>query len=256
MLISLEYLIKKYNLNITGVSHFGAHLGQEVDKYIKNNIKNINLYEPQQSVYKKLYEKYSKYEFISFFNFGLGSENSNQILNVEKDNEGQSSSILRPARHLDFYPNINFDHNEKIQIRRYEELDIQNVNLLNIDIQGYELEALKGCGDKLHNVDYIIIEINRDLLYENNPLVQDIDLFLQEYDFIRSESRWASTRLPFGDAFYIKRKHLTKRRIIFSQIKIKLQNIKLYYLFIDPYRKTKKFIYNLKKKIALIIRDN
>ena len=44
MLISLNYLIKKYRLEITGISHFGAHLGQEVDKYLENNIKNILVY--------------------------------------------------------------------------------------------------------------------------------------------------------------------------------------------------------------------
>ena len=256
MLISLNYLIKKYGLEISGISHFGAHLGQEVDKYIENNIMNINLFEPQKQIYKKLYEEYSKHDCIKFFNFGLGSKNSHEILNVEKDNQGQSSSILNPALHLDFYPNINFEHNEKIEIRRYEDLNIQNVNFLNIDIQGYELEALKGSGNSLYNIDYIFIEINRDFLYENNPLVKDIDLFLSKYDFIRVESKWASTNLPFGDGFYIKRKYLTRKQIIFSQINIKLQNFNLYYLFIDPYRKIKKLIYNLKKKLALIIRKN
>ena len=54
MLISLNYLIKKYGLEISGISHFGAHLGQEVDKYIENNIMNINLFEPQKQIYKKL----------------------------------------------------------------------------------------------------------------------------------------------------------------------------------------------------------
>jgi len=256
MLISLNYLIKKYRLEITGISHFGAHLGQEVDKYFENNIKNINLFEPQEYIYKKLYKKYSKYKDINFFNFGLGSKNSYEILNVEKDNEGQSSSILNPVLHLEFYPNINFDNKEKIEIKRYEDLNIQNVNFLNIDIQGYELEALKGCGDSLHNVDYIYIEINRDFLYEKNPLTKDIDLFLSNYKLIRVESKWASTKLPFGDAFYIKRKYLTRNQIIFSHIKIKIQDINLYYLLIDPYRKLKKIIYNIKKKLALIIRSN
>ena len=47
MLISLDYLIKKYDLKIKGVSHFGAHLGQEIDSYLQNNISNVHLFEPQ-----------------------------------------------------------------------------------------------------------------------------------------------------------------------------------------------------------------
>ena len=33
MLLDLENMISKYNLNITGVIHIGAHIGQEYDSY-------------------------------------------------------------------------------------------------------------------------------------------------------------------------------------------------------------------------------
>jgi hypothetical protein len=54
MLISLDHLIKKYELKINGISHFGAHLGQEIDTYLKNNIKNIHLFEPQSKIFNQL----------------------------------------------------------------------------------------------------------------------------------------------------------------------------------------------------------
>ena len=44
MLIKLTNLVSKYNLNISGVAHFGAHLGQEVMEYEELNIKNIHLF--------------------------------------------------------------------------------------------------------------------------------------------------------------------------------------------------------------------
>tara|TARA_B100001996_G_scaffold121944_1_gene92188 strand:+ start:7253 stop:8023 length:771 start_codon:yes stop_codon:yes gene_type:complete len=256
MFIPLNYLISKYKLELTGVSHFGAHLGQEVKSYIDSGVKNIHLFEPQLKIFNELYKLKEKYPFIDFYNFGLGFDNSIKTINIESNNEGQSSSILNPKLHLDFYPDITFESEEEIEIKKYEELNIQNVNFLNIDIQGYELEALKGCGDSLNNIDYIYIEINRDYLYENNPLVEDIDLFLSKYRFLRVESKWASSKLPFGDAFYIKRKRLTVKTIFISQIKINLQKINFYYIFIDPYRKLNKIIYLFKKKLALLINKN
>ena len=48
MLIKLSVLNNKYNLDITGVSHFGAHLGQEVPSYQELDINNIYLFEPQK----------------------------------------------------------------------------------------------------------------------------------------------------------------------------------------------------------------
>jgi len=42
MLISLNFLIEKYKLNLKGILHVGAHNCQELKKYIEFiNIKNI-----------------------------------------------------------------------------------------------------------------------------------------------------------------------------------------------------------------------
>ena len=42
---------------------------------------------------------------------------------------------------------------------------MDNVNFLNLDIQGAELKALKSLQDYLHKVDYIYTEVNVDYLY-------------------------------------------------------------------------------------------
>ena len=99
MLIKLTYLIKKYNLDIIGVSHFGAHLGQEVSVYKELNIKNIHLFEPQKNLYSVLEEKFSDDSDISLYNFGLGDEEKSEKLNLSPENNGLSASILKPQKH-------------------------------------------------------------------------------------------------------------------------------------------------------------
>ena len=82
MLIKLSVLSNKYNLDITGVSHFGAHLGQEVQSYQDLDINNIYLFEPQKKIFDQLEIKFSEENNIKLFNFGLGSENKFVDLNL------------------------------------------------------------------------------------------------------------------------------------------------------------------------------
>ncbi|MDC2962443.1 FkbM family methyltransferase [Acidimicrobiia bacterium] len=150
MLISLDYLIKKYDLKIKCVSHFGAHLGQEIDSYLQNNISNIHLFEPQTKIFNQLVSNHKK-KGLHFYNFGLGSQNKKLKIYLDSG-ESQSSSILKPKSHLNLHPNIKFQGTEDIEVKIYDNLKIQNINFLNIDVQGYELEALIGCKDSLHQL--------------------------------------------------------------------------------------------------------
>ena len=58
MMINLQNVIKKYDMNITGVIHIGGHVGTEYDEY-KNieSIKHMVFYEPDPDNFKKLKKK-------------------------------------------------------------------------------------------------------------------------------------------------------------------------------------------------------
>jgi hypothetical protein len=74
--------------------------------------------------------------------------------------------------------------------------------MLNIDVQGYELEVLKGLGNLLNDTKLIYTEINTDELYESCPTVEYIDAYLFSFKFKRVEG--LITDLKWGDAIYIK----------------------------------------------------
>lgn len=256
MLISLKYLIEKYDLKITGVSHFGAHLGQEIDTYIQNNINNIHLFEPQLQIYNQLVSNNEVKEGLHFYNFGLGSENKR--VNIYLDTaESQSSSILKPKSHLNLHPNIKFQGTEEIEIKIYDNLKIQNVNFLNIDVQGYELEALIGCKESFASIDYIYTEINSQEVYEECPLVHDLDKFLKDSNFIRVETRWFDN-LAWGDAFYIKTKYLSRKKYIIAKMKKSIFSFSITRYIELKVIKTlinlKKFFYKLKQGFKKIIK--
>ena len=57
MILNLNYLINKYNMNIRGVLHIGAHHGEEHIIYKNNNINNIVYFEPLKSNFEILKNK-------------------------------------------------------------------------------------------------------------------------------------------------------------------------------------------------------
>jgi hypothetical protein len=57
MLLDLINLKEKYNLDIKGVIHIGAHFGQEYETYEKLNIDKIIFFEPHPKSFSVLYNK-------------------------------------------------------------------------------------------------------------------------------------------------------------------------------------------------------
>jgi FkbM family methyltransferase len=204
MLLDFKNLIKKYNMRITGVIHIGAHYGQEHSLYEDENITNIVYFEPLSENYKILKENVGDKSVI--FNYALGNEDKKIMMYVESANQGMSSSILKPKIHVDQYPHIVFNNTEEVEMKKLDEIDFNfsKFNLINIDVQGYELEVFKGAEKTLNSIDYIISEINRDEVYENCAKVEEVDIFLSQFGFERVETNWAG--YTWGDALYIKNK--------------------------------------------------
>ena len=54
MILNIQNLFKKYNTNVTGVIHVGAHYGEEVKDYIDVGATNIMLFEPLKQNFDQL----------------------------------------------------------------------------------------------------------------------------------------------------------------------------------------------------------
>ena len=163
------------------------------------------MFEPQKEVYKKLFSKLGLIPNLIIENKALGSSSGTMNMYTEQANDGQSSSLLAPQLHCIQYPGIKFNGTEEVEVITLNEYftdKIFNYNLLTLDVQGYELEVLKGSTDILLKVDYILCEVNRAELYKNCPMVEDIDSFLNEYGFKREITSWDG--YTWGDALYTK----------------------------------------------------
>jgi len=195
-----EYITKP----ISGIIQIGAHHGNEYET-LKKLSENILMFEPQKEVYQKLFNKLGSMPNLIIENKALGSSSGTMCMYTEQANQGQSSSLLIPQLHCVQYPGIKFTGTEQVEVitlNEYFNDKLFNYNLLTLDVQGYELEVLKGSTDILLKVDYILCEVNRAELYKGCPMVEEIDSFLNDYGFKRDVTSWDG--YTWGDALYIK----------------------------------------------------
>ncbi len=195
-----KLLKNKYNCEFNGVIHIGAHYGEEYKTYKDLSIYPIVFIEALPHIYNTLITSVGP-ECICI-NTALGNIEGTIKMHVETANGGASSSVLKPKLHLHQHPQIQFHTEVEVSITKLDLLNIPSCNFLVIDVQGYELEVLKGASNYLKNVDYIIVEVNRDEVYENCVHINELDSYLNNYGFIRVETEWSG--YLSGDAFYIK----------------------------------------------------
>jgi len=204
MLISFTNLKKKYNMSISGIIHVGGHYGEELDEYVYAGIQNIVVFEPLEKNFNILFKNVNNLNAnILGHQVALGSSEK-EIEMYVSSNDGLSSSILKPKVHLTQYKDITFNDVELVEVKTLDSYNYTDYNFINMDVQGYELEVLKGAEQTLKLVDYVYCEVNRDEVYENNAYVEEIDEFLSKYDMDRVETNWEGD--TWGDALYIKRK--------------------------------------------------
>lgn len=206
MLANFSDLVKQFNLKIKGIIHVGAHYGQEYDAYVAAGVQNIAFIEPCKAAFSILSAKLAGKSGIKLFNCALGSSKGVATMNVEKANTGMSNSLLKPKKHLEQYPDIQFVDTEQVQVEVLDllHLDIKQYNLLYMDVQGYELEVLKGAKYWLEKIEYVYTEINREELYEGCARVEQLDAYL--HNFQRVYTNWDGG--TWGDALYIKKHNL------------------------------------------------
>jgi len=205
MLINFTSLYNKYEMDIKGIVHIGAHYGEEIQEYVENGIQKITVFEPLSKNFDILSQRMQEVNAdIQGYQVALGSEKGTATMHLSS-NEAQSSSILKPKQHLELHPDVFFEGTEDVEVSLLDEYDVGDANFINIDVQGYELEVFKGSTETLKQIDYIYCEVNRDEVYEGAPMVEELDEFLGEYGFDRVETKWPETYYTWGDALYIKK---------------------------------------------------
>jgi len=250
MLIPAHLISKYLNIKPKTILHIGAHLGEEYDDYKKLGWgEDLTIWvESSSDLVKQLKIKLDLANNLVIECTAWSQ--SGVELNFNITNNSQSSSLLDLDLHKLLYPEISVVNSiPKITQRIDEILPIGfSPELLNIDIQGAEKEALIGCGDLLRDIKYIYSEVNKVSIYQGCTLVWDLDDYLCNFGFKRILTSWYKNH-GWGDALYVNFDivEISKQRIFYLECFLLMQryNIKIHFFWRRFFSKPKKILRNL-----------
>jgi FkbM family methyltransferase len=209
MLIKVPVLQRVWKVTPKSVLHIGAHVAEELIDYEKANWGEDKVYfiEAQESLATELQERISS-ERVKVINAVVwGKSGIKKTFHITSNSE--SSSLLNLKEHSRKYPQIKEVYSYLVSTSRVDDLipDRIKFDFVNLDIQGAELEALKGLGLHALNVDWIYTEINKIELYEGCALVGQLDAYLDTLGFFRADTCWVPGK-GWGDALYLRKRSL------------------------------------------------
>lgn len=207
MLLNFPSLVKKYSIKADGCIHVGSHFAQEHPDYVASGIKRFVYIEPCAATFNVLKNKFAAHHHIQLFNVACGEVECEQVMYTGSQNEGQSNSLLKMQKHLQIHPGITLPNTELVTVKRLDSLGLahKGYRLLVMDCQGFEKWVLLGGIETLKQVNYVYTEINRDFVYENCTMVDELDELLSEFERVET-GQWVGGM--WSDALYIRRKSI------------------------------------------------
>lgn len=151
----------------------------------------IIAFEPIKEAYMRLFRVVGQDPNISCFQEAIGPERKAVMMNVAEKND--SSSLLQIGRAQTKLYGTKRERFEEVQIApldyRIDPEVITGRALLKIDVQGFEMEALKGCEALLDRFRVVYVECSAVELYEGQAFDHEVVAWLYEHGF--TLERWA-----------------------------------------------------------------
>lgn len=145
----------------------------------------IIAFEPMRSHISEFENETRKLGNIQLYKLGLA--NSNTQMNLQVTSFSDASSILHGTALLCETYQISPAGVEEIHVARLDDLvekeRIAIPDLIKLDIQGYELEALKGGIHTMQQTKYILMEVSFVEMYTGQPLFEEVILFMNAHKF-------------------------------------------------------------------------
>ena len=195
--IELEKLVKDIRVPET-IIDIGSNKGQFIlliEKLFPN--KMVYSFEPIKEMIDKQ-KKFFKYKKnIIFNNLALGSSITSKDFLIT--NRMDSSSFLKIAEDKNESKKYLIKEKRNIKISTLDSIllneKISRPILIKMDVQGYELEVLKGSNDLLKKTDYLLLEVSENEMYQNQPTEKIIIKYLKDLNFdIFKANEWLNIK--------------------------------------------------------------
>jgi len=144
-------------------------------------------YEPGGHAFARLKNAMAGNSAVKLVNKAMGSEEGKAMLHVT--NADQSSSLLElGSEHRCAYPEIKEIRQEAVCITTFEReffrVSPPEPILLKIDTQGFEMQVLRGTGQVLERIRWIVFEAATQPMYYNEVVFDELAAWLRARGFL------------------------------------------------------------------------
>lgn len=196
-----------------GLIHIGAHQAEELSVYKALRLPHVLWVEANPKLAKPLGERIKTHAASRLAIFAASDTNGTAELNMPLL-QPNVASLLPLKEMIRINPDSKQQEKVTVQTKRLDDVlasvgQEDTYNVMVLDIQGAELQALKGAVKTLAHVDAIVTEVNYGALYEGAGLIQMLDTFLLQHGFTRVDTMTTFSNLE-GDALYLKKRFTEK----------------------------------------------
>ena len=176
--------IKSQNLSTVVALDVGANRGNWTAALL-NQIPGTRIiaFEPSASTYSQLYNRFKDNSAVNCINQALGDHDGTSTLFSDRNSRNLASLTKRRVDHFD----LEFSIEEKVAISKLDTW-IQRQppqlkpNVLKMDVEGHELDVLKGAQEALRDIEIIQFEFGGSNI-DSKTYFQDFWYFFSKQNF-------------------------------------------------------------------------
>ena len=175
-------------MNSNGVLHIGAHRGSE--RYFYDFLgKNVIWVEANPFIFKELKKNLMEFKYQSCFkallDFFLASNDnaSSSIFDFSENFKNNKIYFQNKKRNIEMKNKIKLTTNTLDNLILENNINIKSFDHWVVDVQGAELDVLKGSEESLKYCNSMVIEVSTDKFYEKGTLFSEIELHLNNNNF-------------------------------------------------------------------------
>jgi FkbM family methyltransferase len=206
MAFDVTKALAEASLEIGGVLHVGAHTGQEADTYARLGAAQVVWVEANPEVIPRLKARVEPRGHIVLE--ALLADEAGRATELLVTSNELASSMLPFGTVKDEHPELEVAARVPRVTETLDRLWAQHglagfgLDLLVLDVQGAELGVLRGGVDALEHMNAVWAEVNEEAVYEGCALLPEVEDFLRERGFERTEL--VLTPYGYGDALFVR----------------------------------------------------
>jgi FkbM family methyltransferase len=195
----------------------GAYKGEMIDLFLfQYAAPVIHAFEANPRRAAKLRKKYAGRRNVHIHPSALAASNGRTTFHILQ--AGTLSSALVPKDAPGTLRDAEMAIVQRVEVDQVRLDDIleEGADILKLDLQGYELEALKGCGTMLERIKTVVCEVGFIERYVGQPLFEEVDRFLLSKGFelldLYEPDRQPGDPLTHADAVYLNARFFSTHR--------------------------------------------